>query len=195
MSIYETFPMPLRYVDSLQNKQHILLLYEDITYAQMIEFRFIKNGLANGETCVCVTHEDSGSIVLKFLNYGIPLQYFQSGKLKIIQIHESCGNESQILEKSKKDVESILSILISPYRIVGRIVSNVSTIEGMTAQLDLERKTHSCFDDLGGSIMCTYDISKIERTKRRAWMEHLRQTHHAIIHVTEFGKGEVLCQT
>src|SRR5689334_10553 len=100
MSIYEIFPVPLRYIDSLENKQHILLLYEDITYAQIIEFRFIKNGLANGETCVYVTHEDSGSIVLKFLNYGIPLQYFQNGKLKIFQIHELCGNESQILEKS-----------------------------------------------------------------------------------------------
>ena len=193
MSVYETSSAPLRYIDSIEQNQHILLLYEDTAYARMIEFRFIKNGLANGENCLYVTHEDSGSIVLKFLSYGIPLQYFQSGKLKIIQIQETCGNVLQMLDKSKKDIELILGSLIPPYRIVGRIVSNISTVEGMTVQSDLERNTHSCFDGHRGSIMCTYDMSKIERTKRKTWMEQLYQTHHAVIHVTEFGEGGVLC--
>lgn len=193
MSVYETPSIPFRYVDSLEQKQHILLLYEDMEYAKMIEFRFLKNGLANGENCIYVTHEDSGSIVLKFLNYGIPLQYFQNGKLKVIQIRENCGNGQQMLDQSKEDIELILVNLIPPYRIVGRIVPNISTIDGMTVQLELENKTHSCFDDFRGSIMCTYDMSKIEKTKRKIWMGELRQTHHTVIHATKFGEGGVLC--
>lgn len=193
MSIYETSSVPFRYVDSLEQKQHILLLYEDTAYAQMIEFRFIKNGLAIGENCVYVTHEDSGSIVLKFLNYGIPLHCFQTGKLKVIQLHEQCGNEMQISDKCKKDIEMILASLLPPYRIVGRIVPNISTVEGMTVQMNLESKTHSCFEDFRGSIMCTYDISKIEKTKRKAWIKDLHQTHHTVIHATKFGEGGVLC--
>lgn len=193
MSIYETSSVPFSYIDSLEHKQHILLLYEDLEYAKMIEFRFIKNGLTNGENCVYVTHEDSGSIVLKFLNYGISIQYFQSGKLKVIQIHEPCGDGSKILDQCKKDIEMILANLIPPYRIVGRIVPCINTIDGMTVQLELEHKTHSCFDDFRGSIMCTYDLSKIERTKRKIWMGELRETHHTIIHATKFGEGGVLC--
>jgi len=193
MSIYETLSVPFRYVDSLEQKQHILLLYEDPAYARLIEFRFIKNGLADGETCVYVTHEDSGSIVLKFLNYGIPMQYFQSGKLRIIQMRETCCNGEKMLEKSRKDVETILDGLVPPYRIVGRIVSNISTIDGISVQLELEKKTHSCFEDFRGSVMCIYDISEIEKTRRKSWMEDLRQTHHTIIHATKFGKGGVLC--
>lgn len=193
MSIYETPSIPLRYVDSLEQKQHILLLYEDMEYAKMIEFRFLKNGLANGENCIYVTHEDSGSIVLKFLNYGIPLQYFQSGKLKVIQIRENCGNGQQMLDQSKEDIELILVNLIPPYRVVGRIVPNISTIDGMTVQLELENKTHSCFDDFRGSIMCTYNMSRIEKTKRKIWMGELRQTHHTVIHATKFGEGGVFC--
>lgn len=192
MSIYETSPVPFRYVDSIEQKQHILLLYEDIAYAQMIEFRFIKNGLASGENCIYVTHEDSGSIVLKLLNYGISLQCFQNNRLKVIQMHRTCENEI-ISDRCKKDIESILVGLIPPYRIVGRIVSNVSTMDGMTVQIDLESKTHSCFDDSGGSIMCTYDMSTIEKTKRKSWMEELRKTHHAVIHATRFGEGGVFC--
>jgi len=193
MSIYETSSVPFRYIDSLEQKQHILLLYEDTAYANMIEFRFIKNGLANGENCVYVTHEDSGSIVLKFLNYGISLQHFQSGKLKVIQMKETCDSGQQMLDKCKKDIELILAHLIPPYRVVGRIVPNVSTIEGMQVQLELESRTHSCFEDSRGSIMCTYDMSKIERTRKKAWMEKLRETHHTVIHATRFGEGGVLC--
>lgn len=193
MSIYETLSVPFRYVDSLEKKQHILLLYEDPAYARLIEFRFIKNGLADNETCVYVTHEDSGSIVLKFLNYGIPLHYFQSGKLRVIQMHKICSNGKDMLEKSKKDIESILESLLPPYRIVGRIIPDVSTIDGITIQMELERQTHSCFEDFRGSVMCTYDISKIEKTKRKAWLAELRQTHHTVIHATKFGEGGVLC--
>jgi hypothetical protein len=183
--------VPLRYVGSIEKRQHILLIHDDVGYAQMIEFHFIKNGLLNQENCVYVTHEDSGSIVLKFLNYGIPLQCFNNGKIKVIQLHDTCGNAEQISDRCKKDVEMILGNLIPPYRIAGRIVPNVSTVEGITVQLDLECRSHSCFDDFGGSVMCTYDISKIEKTKRKSWLEELRRTHHAIIHATKFGEGSV----
>src|SRR5574337_321489 len=193
MKIYETTSVPFRYVDSLDQKQHILLLHEDLAYAKMIEFRFIKNGLANGENCIYVSHEDSGSIVLKLLDYGIPLHYFQTGRIKVIQMHDTCGNLVQMLDKYKKDVQSILASVLPPYRIVGRIVPNVSTIDGISAQLDLENRTHSCFEDFRGSIMCTYDISKIEKTKRKTWLGGLHRSHHVVIHATKFGDGGVLC--
>jgi hypothetical protein len=193
MSISETLSMPFRYVDSLEKKQHILLLYEDSAYARLIEFRFIKNGLADGETCIYVTHEDSGAVVLKFLNYGIPLHCFQNGKLRVIQMHEICKNGEDILKKSKKEIESILESMIPPYRIVGRIIPNVSTVDGIAVQMELEKQTHRCFEDLRGSIMCTYEVSKIEKTRKKAWLEQLRQTHHAVIHAQKIGQGTVLC--
>ncbi len=193
MSMYEALSVPFMYVDSIEHKQHILLLYEDPAYARLIEFRFIKNGLVGGETCVYVTREDSGSIVLKLLNYGIPLQYLQSGKLRVIQVHEACGTGDAILEKSKKDLEEILNGLIPPYRLVGRIVPNISTIDGISVQLDLEKKTHSCFEDFRGSVMCIYDISTIEKTRRKRWIENLRQTHHTVILATKSGQGVVYC--
>ncbi len=193
MSIHENIPVPFRYVDSVSQKQHILLLYEDPEYARLIEFRFLKNGLDNGENCLYVTDQDSASIVIKFLSYGIPLQEFQSGRLRVIQMHESCGDREQILYQAKKDLVSIMDSLIGPYRVVGRIVPNVGTLDGISAQIELEKKTHQYFEDLCGSIMCTYDLSKIEKTKRKVWMEKLRKTHHAIIHAPRFGQGGVIC--
>ena len=193
MSIYQTSSVPLKYVDSLEQKQHILLLYEDPAYARMIEFRFIKNGLVAGENCIYLTHEDSGSIVLQLLLYGIPMKYFSSGKMRVIQMKETSGNSEQMLDKCKKDLDLILGGLIPPFRIVGRIVTKIDTFDGISVQLELEKKFHKSFDDCRGSVMCIYDLSKIEKTQRKKWMQILRETHHAVIHATKFGEGGVLC--
>ena len=193
MSVYDKISAPIRYVDSLDGKQHILLLYEDQEYARIIEFRFIKNGLDSQENCIYITDEDSGQVVIKFLSYGIPLHYFQSGKLRVIQIHNTFTNMNEIANGCEKDIKMILEYLIPPFRIVGRIVPNVTTINGISVELEFEKKTHDCFDESRGSIMCTYDLSKIEKTRRRKWMEDLRQNHHATIYATKFGEGGVFC--
>ena len=193
MATCDSMAIPFGYLDSLEKRQHILLLYEDPEYARLIEFRFIKNGLANGESCLYVTSEDSASIVVKFLSYGIPLYYFQSGKLKVIQVREACGGKDEMLQNCKKDISVILDRLIAPYRIVGRIVPNISTTDGMSVQMEIEKQTHRKFDDLGGSIMCTFDISKIEKSRKKAWLEELRSSHHIVIHAPKFGQGGVFC--
>ena len=191
--IYDTMPMPFKYIDSLEQKQHIALFYDDPEYARLIEFRFIKNGLLKGEHCVYATEEDSGTIVLKFLNYGIPMHYFQTRKLRVIQMHERCGDRDEVLKKSKKDLETLIADLISPYRVVSRIVPNVSTIDGILVELELEKSAQRHFDDYCGSIMCPYDISKIEETKRKQWLEELRLSHHVCIYAPKFGEGGVFC--
>ncbi len=89
--MHDSYHIPIKFVDSLDSKKHIALFYEEPEYARMIEFRFIKNGLENGEQCVYATEEDSGSIVLEMLSYGIPLECFQNKKLRIYQIQNSFG--------------------------------------------------------------------------------------------------------
>jgi MEDS: MEthanogen/methylotroph, DcmR Sensory domain len=191
--MYDLTPVPFKYVDSLEPKQHIALFYEESEYARLIEFRFIKHGLEIGEHCVYATEEDSGSIVLKMLNYGIPLRYFQSRRLRVYQIHRTCGGHDEIMKRCKRDVEMITSDLIPPFRIVSRIVPDVSTTDGMSVELELECTVHDRFDDFGGSLICPYDMSKIESSKRKQWMEELRANHHAVIYAPKFGEGGVFC--
>ena len=193
MMTLDTMPIPFRYIDSLEEKQHIVLFYDDPEYARLIEFRFIKNGLLKGEQCIYATEEDSGSIVLKLLNYGITLPYFQSRKLRVMQMRERCGDHDEILRKCKKDIEEMRQGLVPPFRIVSRIVPNVSTLDGISVELELEKMVHRHFDDFCGSLMCPYDISGIEKTKRKQWLEELRLTHHVCIYAPKFGQGGVFC--
>jgi len=187
--------IPFRFIDSLEHKQHILLFYEEPEYARLMEFRFIKNGLQRGERCIYATEEDSAFIVLKLLSYGIPLYYFQTGKLRVIQIRNECQGREQMLKKCKKDMDAILYGLVPPYRIVSRIVPDVNTIEGMSVELELEKETQNCFESLGGSLMCPYNISKIESQKRSRWLEELRGSHHITIYLPAEGHGGVYCQS
>jgi hypothetical protein len=195
MTMSDSLDMPFRFIDSLEHRQHILLFYEDPEYARLTEFRFIKNGLQRGERCVYATEEDSGLIVLKLLSYGIPLYHFQTGRLRVVQIRETCGGREQILRKCKEDIDTILDGLVPPYRIVSRIVPNVATLDGISVELELERKTQHCFDTFGGSVICPYDISKIESQKRSRWLQELREAHHTTIYLPRIGQGGVFCHS
>ena len=183
--------MPISFVDSLDSKMHMLLLYEDPEFAKLIEFRFIRNGLKNGENCIYASAEDSGLIVIKMLSYGIPLKYFQSKQLRVFQIKNRAGSKETILQSCRDDAKRIMSDLKPPYRIVTRIVPNVDTNEGICAELELERHLHKTFDEFGGSLLCPYDISKIEEKNREKWIEELRKNHHAEICVSKTGQGRI----
>jgi len=188
-------PAPFRFIDSIRDKQHICLFYEEPEYARLIEFRFIRNGLALDEQCVYATDEDSGSVVIRMLTYGIPLKYFQTGMLKVHQIHRVEGDQKEIMDDCKRNIGILLSSLSMPFRIVSRIVADVSTRKGMSVEMELEELTHSAFEDFGGSLICPYDISKIEPTRKKEWMERLQKNHHAVIYASRFGEGSVLtCQ-
>lgn len=190
MTSYE-MPTPFRYIDELDKIQHIGLFYDDPEYARLLEFRFIKNGLLRGEQCIYATEEDSGSIVIKFLSYGIPLRYFQSGKLRVMQMQPRCGDHKEIFDKCKKDLETIRQSLVPPFRVVSRLVPDVGTMDGILIELELERAVHCHFDDFCGSVMCPYDISKLEISKRKEWLKELREAHHVSIYAPKFGHGGV----
>ncbi|HXX05213.1 MAG TPA: MEDS domain-containing protein [Candidatus Bathyarchaeia archaeon] len=82
----QTIQHPIQFVDHMESSKHILLLYDDPEAAKLVMFRFIKNGLVNGEDCLYLTEEDSGSIVIKMMTHGIPLRYFQNKQLQVLQI-------------------------------------------------------------------------------------------------------------
>ncbi|MDE1815272.1 MAG: MEDS domain-containing protein [Thaumarchaeota archaeon] len=184
--------LALEYLDSLKGKQHIGLFYQDREFARLIEFRFIKNGLVNGEQCVYVSSEDSGGIILSMLQYGIPIKYFNNKTIKVIQIHNKGGKAGRILEKSKSEAQRIASELSSPFRIVSSIIPNINTFNGISTELTMEHDMHENFEDFGGSLVCSYDVSTIEHTQRSKWIKQLISEHHTTIFTPKFGESNVI---
>lgn len=183
--------VPFEYIDSLKIRKHIALFYADAEYARMIEFRFLKNGLIAGEQCVYVTDDDTGTIILKMLRYGVPLEYLQTKKLRVCQIHSPIGSHDEMLSECKKEIEVIFSDMVKPFRIVARMMPDVSTFKGMSVEIELETSVHRIFEDFGGYIMCPYDLSKIEKSKSSEWLAELMKSHHTVIYAPRFGEGGV----
>lgn len=183
---------PVRYIDSIMGRQHIALFYEDPEYARILEFRFIKNGLELGEHGVYATDEDSGSIVLRMLSYGIPIRYFQTGMLKVYQIHHTTGGRENIRDNCRRDIGNILAGLDSPFRMVSRIMHGISTKDALSAELDLEHALHRDFEGFGGSLLCPHDLSQAGREGQSCWQNEIIESHHAIILAPRFGEGSIL---
>ncbi len=189
--MYTQSHVPFEYIDSIENGQHIALFYDEPQYARFIEFRFIKNGLSAGQTCIYATQEDSGSIVLKMLSFGIPIKYFEKGQLKVYQIHHVLGNRDQMVKSCKEYIGNIMLGLSSPFRLVSRIMPDVSTEDGISVELELEHFVHENFEGFGGSLICPYEVTKIESSMRSKWLQNLRENHHTVIYAPKFGQGGV----
>ena len=186
-----TTSIPIKFIDSLEEKQHIMLLYEDPQYARIIEFVFIKRGLERGEECIYATPDDTGSTVLMLQRYGIPLDAFLAKKIRVFQIKPSSGTHDEIVLNCKQEIQRILADVKIPFRSVLRIVTDVSTVNGISVEIEMEKLAQDCFEELGGTIMCPYDISEIEKTKKNAWIKSLYSNHHTIIYLPKYGEGWV----
>ncbi len=182
--------VPLKFVEELDTRKHLVLFYDDPEYARKIEFQFIKKGLEKGEHCVYATEEDPGFIMLAMINNRIPVRdYLRNNLLHIYQIQDHI--ESDLIQNARKNLERILADSKPPFRVVSRIVSDVSTVEGISVELKLENDFHNSFDGFDGTVICPYDITKIENNKINQTILRLFKTHHAAIYALKSRQGGV----
>lgn len=119
------------------------------------------------------------------------MQHFQNKKLQVLQLQNRSGSKDEILESCRRDITMLQMTLKTPFRVVSRIVPNVHTIEGISAELEIEKTTQTQFDEIDGSVMCHYDVSKIEHKGKKQWLSSLRENHHAVIYVPKSGYSGV----
>jgi hypothetical protein len=43
---------PINFIDRIEGNNHIVLLYDDQKYADLVIARYISNGLEKGESCI-----------------------------------------------------------------------------------------------------------------------------------------------
>ncbi len=175
-------------LEKLDCKKHILLVYDEIVRAEKVEFEFIKLGLLNGESCIFLV--DHGKKIKPTKNRmkqdKIDVKFYESKNiLHIYQIPQLDKDPDGILEGFKKFTKKIFSESNGPYRIVGRIISNISNEVGMSVRMVIEKNTHAIFDELNGIILCLYDIREISETNHNIVIDKLCKSHHMIIDIRD----------
>jgi len=166
------------------SKKHFMVAYDDVVMGRKIEFEFIKNGLDKNELSVYLTHGDVKQVEKEMLSFGIDINYYKKkGLLKVVHIENPIEAYSDFLDSVQTTFQKILPNPEIPFRIVGRMVPDVSMEIAMAIQSRWEKILHNyIFDKLNGSILCTYDLSQIQANNQwMIWLKELQENHHAYV--------------
>lgn len=177
---------PLKYVDELDEQNHSMLLYDKPEYGKLVKYRFIENGLKKGEHSICLTHDDVGLVENEIASIGIDVDYFKrKNLLHIYQIENIMERREDLVSAYKDLLKTVTADSKPPFRCIGRTIPDVSTKEGIQAELVIERLFHSNFELYPCSFLCTYGVEDIEKSRRPLWLEELLANHHSLIYATD----------
>jgi hypothetical protein len=185
-----TYQDPLKFIEKLKQKKHIVLYYGNPKFGKNIQFRFIIDGLRKGENCIYIIHEndDAKSIEKEMMENGIDVKkYIKCRLLTIFTIPDLLKHPSGVLKGSEEIIDTLFSKLIPnvPFRLVVRLIDKLNTKDQIQANLALEQYYHSKFENFNGSILCHYDIRHSPTDTDGKWVEQILENHHAAIFVTE----------
>jgi hypothetical protein len=168
-----------------ENNHHSMVLYDDAKYGTAIKKQFIENGLKKGEHAICFTPDDVNLLEKEIASSGIDVDsYKQKNLLHFYHIEDITKRADGIKPGFDDIVKQVAANSKPPFRFVGKSISDVSTKEGMLAELEIERIFHSGFEKYHCSFLCPYDISGIEPKKRPQWLRQLFSYHHNLIYAT-----------
>lgn len=175
--------MPISYIDKIETKKHLMLVYDDISKGREVEFHFIRRGLEKNERCIYLTHDNPKLIESNMEKYGIDVKYYKKNKmLHVYQIPNPLEYAESIITGVENIIHQLPIDTKTPFRIVGRLIPDVGFEESMSVQHRVEKIFHASFDNFGGSVMCTYDFSQIQSNNMwRDWLAKLESCHHATL--------------
>jgi MEDS: MEthanogen/methylotroph, DcmR Sensory domain len=181
---------PIKLLDKLEGNNHIVLLYYNENYADLVIARYLLNGLQKGESCIFFTSDNPEIIEERLFANGIDVDsYKRTNSLRIFRIERHDTSKLDALGTLKSIREEATRGMKPPYRFVGRTIRDTGTIEGMNLGLVVERTGHEHFEEFDNSQLCYYDISGIEQSKRDEWIGVLLATHHYVIYASEPDKA------
>jgi MEDS: MEthanogen/methylotroph, DcmR Sensory domain len=191
MSTEEASYRPIKVLDKMEGKNHIVLLYyNEKKYADLVIARYLLNGLQKGESCIFFTSDKPETIEGRLFAKGIDVDSYKgTNSLRIFCIERSGANRLDVLDTLKSIREEATRGMKPPYRFVGRTIRDTGTIEGMNLGLVVEKIGHEHFEEFDNSQLCYYDISEIEQSKRAEWIRGLLKTHHYVIYASEPDKA------
>jgi hypothetical protein len=181
---------PIKFLDRMEGNNHVVLLYDNEEYADLVISRYLLYGLQKGESCIFFTADKPETIEERLSAEGIDVDsYKQTNSLRIFRIERSDVNKLDALGTLKHIREEATKGMKPPYRFVGRTIMDTGSKEGMKLGLVLEKTGHEHFEEFDNSQLCYYNISGIEQSKRDEWISELLKSHHHVIYASEPDKA------
>ncbi|HYZ49306.1 MAG TPA: hypothetical protein VE593_00355 [Nitrososphaeraceae archaeon] len=202
------FEQPLNFVHQIDEGKHIVLFYEELEYAKMLSFQFIKTGLALKKDCSYLSEEDEEAVKREMTDAGLGVnKYIQAQQLHIYQVpsltdYHHKPDYSHIEGKDKASQQPIDMILNdSPRirqsdRIVLRCVYKITGEQQIKSNLRWEYGFRcKNLKNIGTTLVSSYPINDIISTISDStgsygkWMSTLLELYDGVIFARKFWKG------
>src|ERR671922_2745091 len=141
MNSEETSYRPIKFLDKMEGNNHIVLLYDNEKYADLVIARYLLNGLQKGESCIFFTSDEPERIEERLFAEGIDVDsYKRTNSLRVFYIERSdTNNKLDALRTLKSIREEATKGMKPPYRFVGRTITDTGTIDGMNLGMVVEK--------------------------------------------------------
>jgi predicted DNA binding CopG/RHH family protein len=195
------FKRPLNYLHHIKECQHTVLFYEEIEYARVISFQFIKSGLEDKKICSYLSDEDVETVKREMAYNGIDVNKFtMNGLLHIYQFPCNTNYHLRNTHIKEHGLANILSNFtdLSPSqgdRIVFKCIYKINTEEEIKSNLKWEREYRLKELKNRTTTLCTYPVENIiselsDSTGAHAkWMSDLLNMYDGVIFARRFWKG------
>lgn len=176
----------MKFLDRLEGNRHILMLYDDDKNADFIIARYFLNGLRKGHSCVFFTEADPKEIETRLSAQGLDVdRYERENRLRVLHFETSASDRYDPLAEEKAAVIEMTKGMKGPFRFVGKTVSDIESVEGLIRGMKFEKAGQEHFEELDISLLCYYDIRKLERSRREEWVRSLLENHHQVIYASD----------
>lgn len=181
---------PIKFLGSIENHKHIVMLYEEPELAQTIGFEFIKNGLEKGEHCIYAMTDEIEIVKKNMSDYGIDSEKFlRNNLLHIYKIPDSYDYSKDPILEAKKFWEKIMANTVPPLRIFSTFTRQIHEKSAIECQIRIEEFLDSEYETIQGTWICPYNVTNIESENQLKWIKKLVSSHESVIFVPSIGKG------
>jgi MEDS: MEthanogen/methylotroph, DcmR Sensory domain len=187
---------PVKFLDELEGNNHIVLLYDDEKFGDLMIARYFLNGLKKGELCIFFTDEDPGLMEKLLAAQGLDIEkYSKTYKFRTYHSHPPSTADVKVLEILRtiraEDTKGIQGL----FRFAGRTITDIESTEGMLRGMEVERTGQAHFPEFDNAQMCLYDTRKMEPRRKDEWIKGLMKNHRQVIYASFPDKAVVFEST
>jgi hypothetical protein len=167
------------------------MLYDDEKRADSIVAEYFAEGFKKGGSCIFFADADPAKIKRRLVAQGIDVErYEKDNRLRIFKIPPTSNRRRvSALKALKAMTAETTKGMKSPFWFVGRTIIDIESVDGMLRGMKLERVGNDHFEEFDISLLCYYDVRKMERSKRGKWIRGLLENHSSLIYASDSRKA------
>ena len=126
MSAQSSSYYPAKFLDQLEGNEHIVLLYDDEKYVDLIITRYFMNCFDKGQSCIFFADEDPKKIGAELSEQGIDVEKCKKeNRLRVFHIEASDDGKMKVMQTLKANRAESTKGMKGPFKFVGRTIIDI----------------------------------------------------------------------